>query len=201
MYRIGLTGGIASGKSTVAQILQQMGLPVINLDLLSREILQVGTPAYREVLAAFGQAIVLPSGEIDRKALGTIVFGDTERRKRLEGITHPHIRQLMEERIAGLEQTGERVVVVEVPLLIEKRMMDQFDQVWLVYVDEPTQLTRLKARDLLDESGALARLHAQMPLAEKRAYADYVIENTGNVEALREKLTAIWREVKCKESL
>ena len=201
MYRIGLTGGIASGKSTVATILREMGVPVINLDQISREIMHRGTPAYREVLAVFGQAVLTPDQEIDRKALGKIVFSDPEARQRLEGITHPRILQGMEEQIAQLEAQGSRIVVIEVPLLIEGGRMHEYDEIWLVYVDEATQLARLQARDTLDESGAMARIAAQIPLEEKKVYADHLIINTGAIADLKKQIEEIWREVQCKESL
>lgn len=202
MYRVGLTGGIASGKSTVAKFLQEMGLAVINLDQISREIVAEGTPGYREVLAAFGQTILdLETKEIDRKVLGQIVFSDAEERKRLEAITHPLIRATMEEKIQDLESAGKKVVVVEVPLLIETEMMDQFDQVWLVFVDKDIQLERLKSRDALGQEGAMARLNAQMPLKEKKTYADRIIHNTGKVEDLKEQLDELRRELECLELL
>lgn len=201
MYRIGLTGGIASGKSTVAHMLQEIGLPVINLDVISRYIVMKGTPGYREVLAHFGQAILGADEEIDRKALGAIIFQDRAEREKLEAITHPLILARMEEMIAELAGAGHRVVVVEVPLLIEVGMMDEFDEVWLVYVDEETQMKRLQARDLLDQAGALARLKAQLPLEAKKAYADKVIVNSGEIDDLKDQLERLWRELQWKELL
>lgn len=202
MYRIGLTGGIASGKSTVAKFLQEMGLPVINLDQISREIVAKGTPGYREVLRAFGQAIVDPeTKELNRKALGQIIFNDATSRKRLEEITHPLIRKRMEEKIQELAVAGQKVVVVEVPLLIESEMMDLFDQVWLVFVEEATQIERLKLRDDLADEGAWARLNAQMPLREKKPFADQIIHNTGQVEDLKAQLDKLRRELVCLKLL
>lgn len=202
MYRVGLTGGIASGKSTVAKFLLEMGIPVINLDQISREIVAKGTPGYREVLGAFGQSILnSETKEIDRKVLGQIVFSDATKRKCLEAITHPLIRVTMEEKIQNLESAGKKVVVVEVPLLIETQMMDQFDQVWLVFVDQDIQLDRLKFRDALDQEGAMARLNAQIPLKEKKKYADRIIHNTGKLEDLKKQLDELRRELKCLELL
>lgn len=201
MYRIGLTGGIASGKSTVARILQEMGLPVINLDAISRDIVMQGTPGYREVLRYFGQGILHPNGEIDRKALGAIVFHDPVKRGKLESITHPLILGEMEGRIAALANSGHRVVVIEVPLLIEVGMMDAFDEIWLVYVDAATQMKRLQERDLLDQAGALARLRAQLPLEAKKEFADKVIVNAGEITDLEDQLERLWRELQWKELL
>lgn len=201
MYRIGLTGGIASGKSTVARILEEMGCPLISLDLISRDILRKGTPGYREVLAHFGQAVIGTDGEIDRKALGALIFHDPAQRKELEAITHPLILAGMERAIAGLEEAGHRIVLVEVPLLIEAGMTDEFDEIWLVYVDEAVQMKRLQTRDLLDQAGARARLQAQLPLEAKKPYADEVIVNTGEISDLKGQLERLWRELQCKELL
>ncbi|AZR73719.1 dephospho-CoA kinase [Anoxybacter fermentans] len=201
MYRIGLTGGIASGKSTVAKFLAEMGLAVINLDLISREILDKGTPGYREVLATFGQTILNSEKEIDRKALGEIVFNDPALRKKLESITHPLILEKMEERIQKLKEAGKRVVVVEVPLLFEAGLENKFDQIWLVYVDQETQIKRLMARNGLNREEALMRLKAQMPLDIKKTLADHIIYNTGDLEDLKEHLQQLWRDIKCKELL
>ncbi len=201
MFRIGLTGGIASGKSTVANLLKNMGIPVINLDLISRQILMKGTPGYREVINVFGQTILTSIGEINRKELGKIIFNSPQKRKKLESITHPLILAKMEEDIKKIEDSGEEVVVVEVPLLIEVGMVDQFDQIWLVYVDKTTQLKRLKKRDDLNEEEAIARVKAQMSLDEKKAFADSLIINTGEVEELQEQIEKIWRDIKCQELL
>ncbi len=199
MYRIGLTGGIATGKSTVARLLKDMGLPVIDLDVISREIMAKGTPGYREILATFGQVILFSNGEIDRKALGRIIFENTDKRKKLEKITHPLILREMEAQIDYLENSGARAVFVEVPLLVEVGMMDQFDQVWLVYVDRELQLKRLKLRDDLQEKEAVLRLNSQMSLEEKRQYADKIILNTGDINQLQKQLDKLWRDLLCAD--
>lgn len=196
MIRIGLTGGIASGKSTAANLLKEMGLPVINLDKISREIMKKGTPGYREVLSTFGQTILKEGKKIDRKKLGKLIFENPTMRKKLETITHPLILKRMEEKISQFEEEGAKVVIVEVPLLIETDLMDKFDQIWLVYVDDGTQIERLMKRDNLSREEAILRLNAQIPLEDKKAYADQVITNHGNIEDLKEQLNKLWREIK-----
>lgn len=199
MLKIGLTGGIASGKSTVIRFLQDMGLATLSLDEISHQILLPGTSGYCEVLAIFGQNILLPSKEINRQALGQIIFGDCEKRKKLEKITHPLIIQEMCREISKLEKAGENVVIVEVPLLVEAGMMEEFDQIWLVYADEEQQLARLRSRDGLKIGDAELRLKAQLPLKEKRAYADEIIHNTGDLEILKTQLKNLWRKIACRD--
>lgn len=201
MFRIGLTGGIATGKSTVVKIMQEFGVSVINLDQISREILTKGSEGYWQVLEIFGQEILDSSENINRKKLGKIVFNNVEKRNVLEAITHPLILKKMDEKIDFLKSVGEKVVVVEVPLLIETGMMDQFDQVWLVYIDKAIQKKRLKERDFLSENEILQRINAQMPLEEKKKYADFIIDNSSNRDELKEKLRKIWREIECRELL
>ena len=199
MQKIGLTGGIASGKSTVMGLLKAMGLATISLDEISRQILLPRTSGYLEVLSFFGSSILLPSGEIDRPALGKIIFSDAKKRKRLESITHPLILQEMEREISQLEKAGEEVVIVEVPLLVETGMIDEFDQIWLVYADEEEQLKRLIARDGLKTEDARLRLKAQLSLQDKQAYADEIVYNTGDLQTVKNQLINLWRKITCRD--
>ncbi|AAR33844.1 dephospho-CoA kinase [Geobacter sulfurreducens] len=192
MNIIGLTGGIASGKSTVSRILERLGAVVIDADQLAREAVMPGTSAHRSIVAAFGEGILLPDGAIDRKALGSIIFADSSARKRLEAITHPAIRDLAELRLAELRRSGVPVAVYMAALLIEAGATDRVDEVWVVYVDRETQVRRVMARDGLSRSEAEQRLAAQMPMEEKAARGQVVIDNNGTPEELERRIEEIW---------
>ena len=191
----GLTGGIGSGKSTVAALLRERGVPVVDADELAREALAAGSPGLREVVAAFGPQVLNPTGELDRKRLGELVFGDDEARKRLNSITHPIVRGLSQERFAELDRQGVTLAGYDVPLLFEVGLDQALRPVVVVSASEAAQVQRLAARSGLTEAEARARIAAQLPPAEKRARADHVIENDGSlaelvvqVEALLERL-------------
>ncbi|BBA69056.1 dephospho-CoA kinase [Geobacter sulfurreducens] len=192
MNIIGLTGGIASGKSTVSRILERLGAVVIDADQLAREAVMPGTSAHRSIVAAFGEGILLPDGAIDRKALGSIIFADPSARKRLESITHPAIRELAERHLAELRRSGVPVAVYMAALLIEAGATDRVDEVWVVYVDRETQVRRVMARDGLSRSEAEQRLAAQMPMEEKAARGQVVIDNNGTPEELERRIEEIW---------
>ncbi|MFO7265539.1 MAG: dephospho-CoA kinase [Bacillota bacterium] len=191
----GLTGGIACGKSTVARMFAELGAAVVSADEISREIVAPGMPAWEEIRAEFGDAVLRPDGTLDRKRLGTIVFSDPAKRRRLEAITHPRIRQVMAERIAAAAAAG-RPVIAEIPLLFESEASRSLvDVVIVVYADPETQLARLMGRDQLTREQALARIEAQMPLSEKVKRADFVIDNGGDLERTREQVARIWSEL------
>lgn len=191
----GLTGGIACGKSTVARMFAELGAAVVSADEISREIVAPGMPAWEEIRAEFGDAVLRPDGTLDRKRLGTIVFSDPAKRRRLEAITHPRIRQVMAERIAAAAAAG-GPVIAEIPLLFESEASRSLvDVVIVVYADPETQLARLMGRDQLTREQALARIEAQMPLSEKVKRADFVIDNGGDLERTREQVARIWSEL------
>lgn len=192
MNIVGLTGGIASGKSTVSRILERLGAVVIDADQLAREAVMPGTSAHRSIVAAFGEGILLPDGSIDRKALGSIIFADSSARKRLEAITHPAIRELAERRLAELSRSGVSVAVYMAALLIEAGAADRVDEVWVVYVDRETQVRRVMARDGLSRLEAEQRLAAQMPMEEKAARGQVVVDNNGTPEELERRVEEIW---------
>jgi len=194
MRLIGLTGGIASGKSTVDRMLAARGAAVVDADLLAREVVEPGQPALAEIAAEFGAGVLLPGGGLDRAALGAVVFADAERRERLNAITHPRVRALMGERVAAALAGGAPLVVVDVPLLFEGGLQAQFEGVLLVWVPAELQLHRLVERDGMAEAEARARLAAQMPIDEKRALATWVIDNSGSVEDTERQVAAWWRE-------
>lgn len=193
MKRIGLTGGIASGKSTVARMLAERGVPVIDADRLAREVVEPGTEALAAIAARWPQ--VVREGRLDRKALGAIVFADPGERRALEAIVHPAIRRESERRMAALEAEGVPLAVYEAALLIENGLDRVLDATVLVAAPEEVQVERLVARDGLDPEAARARIAAQLPLAEKRKRATFVIENDGNLATLRERVDRVWGEI------
>ncbi len=179
MKVIGLTGGIASGKSFVASILESCGAVVVDADLLAREVVAPGGPAYRAIVETFGAKVVQKDGALDRKALGRIVFADAAARKVLEEITHPAIAERAAARIERERLRGAPVVFYMVPLLIEAGLTSMVDEIWLVSVARDVQIERLMKRDAIAKEEALRKLAAQMPLNEKAAYADVIIDNSG----------------------
>lgn len=196
MRLIGLTGGIATGKSTVARLLAARGAVIVDADLLAREVVEPGSPALAEIAAGFGDSVLTAEGALDRAALGAVVFADPAERRRLEAITHPRIAALMGERIAaGLASTAP-LVVADIPLLFEGDRVALVEGVLLVDAPEEVQLRRLMLRDGIDEAAARARVTAQMPLAEKRRRATWVIDNGGTEEGTAAQVAAWWeREV------
>ncbi|WP_449537213.1 dephospho-CoA kinase [Ferdinandcohnia sp. Marseille-Q9671] len=188
---IGLTGGIASGKSTVSQMLKEAGIVVIDADLIARKVVEIGEEAYEQIIGVFGEDILLMNKEIDRQKLGSIVFFDEEKRNLLNSIVHPAIRKQMlkekEEHIAN----GEETIVLDIPLLFESKLTTLVDRTLLVYVDYETQLLRLMNRNSLSKEDAEARIHSQMPLKEKVKLADAVIDNNGTVDATKDQLHII----------
>jgi dephospho-CoA kinase len=193
---IGLTGGIASGKSTVAAILRRLGAAVINADELSREVVQPDGEGWGAIVDVFGAEVLQPDRAIDRQKLRKIIFNDPEARKKLEAIIHPRVRALAEERIRELGAAGYEIVVYEVPLLFEGNLHHWLRPVILVASDVATQKKRLQQRDHLAESEAAKHIAAQMSLEDKRRLADYVIENDGSLENLELRVRALLEEIK-----
>jgi len=192
MKIIGLTGGIASGKSLVARILESLGAVVVDADLLAREVVEPGKPAYLSIREVFGDGVLLSDGSLDRKRLGGIVFADVAARRVLEGITHPAIAELAADRFEKERRKGTRVVFYVVPLLVEAGLTSMVDEIWVVTVDRETQLRRLMERDGIGREEAALRVDAQMPLKEKLAYADVVIDNSGAPEETEIKVGRLW---------
>ncbi|WEK53211.1 MAG: dephospho-CoA kinase [Candidatus Cohnella colombiensis] len=193
--KIGLTGGIATGKSLVAQLLVKRGANLIDLDQIAREVVEPGQPALQQITEAFGQAVLHDDGSLNRKKLGAIVFSDNEQRKLLESITHPAIRTVMNERMNRYEQqTPHQPVVVEVPLLFESSLEQYFDEIMVVYAPREVQLPRLMERNSLTKEEAEQRLAAQMDIEEKKRRADIVIDNYSSAENTEEQIERWWRE-------
>lgn len=191
---IGLTGGIASGKSTAAQALRDAGAPVLDADDVARCVMAPGGPAYPAVREAFGPAILRSDGAIDRSALGALVFSDSAARRRLEAIVHPAVGAEIERWLADREREGESAAVVVIPLLVETGWHRRVDEVWVIDSSEETQLRRLVARDGLDEDQAMARLTAQAERSRRLAAATRVFPNEGAEEDLRREVARAWRE-------
>jgi dephospho-CoA kinase len=177
---VGLTGGLATGKSTVSEIFRGLGCIVLDADVLAREVVEPGQPALATIAAEFGPDVLRPDGTLDRKRLGAIVFAQPERRRRLEAITHPAIRDRFLERLAELDAQGfEGIVIWDAPVMIESGNYKGMDRLVVVIADDATQRQRALARDG-DRADAERRIASQMPLAEKAALADYVIDNSGD---------------------
>ena len=191
MKVLGLTGGIGSGKSMVARMFAQLGADVIDADQLAREVVEPGQPALEEIAAAFGHDILLPDGRLNRSKLAGIIFADVDGRARLNAITHPRIRKRIDAEIAA-RRSGSGVLIVDIPLLYENARAATVETVIVVWVDSETQLRRLQERDGLTLEQARQRIAAQMPLDEKRARADLVIDNSGSRANTRRQVEAIY---------
>lgn len=191
---IGITGGIGTGKSTVSQMLRELGVQVVDADKVGRELMQPGGTVYVKVVAVFGPRILAADKTIDRSALGAIVFNDPVQRKLLNSLTHPAIVSEMQARYRDFEQRGECLVAFEIPLLIESGLQNTVDEVWLVTCSLQTQLERVMARGFTEEQ-ALARIAAQMPLNEKVPYAHRLIHTDEGLEATFEQVKKHWRAI------
>jgi dephospho-CoA kinase len=181
---LGLTGGIGSGKSTVAKLIAELGVPVLDADQLAREVVEPGRPALAEVAAAWPEAIG-PDGKVARKRLADIVFADPAQRLRLEAIMHPRIQALADERLAGLAQKGHALAFYEASLLVESGRYKDFDGLVVVTASPETQLERVLARGDLTEADAQARIDAQLPLLAKVRVATHLVDNDGDLEATK----------------
>ncbi len=195
MKLVGLTGGIASGKSAVAAILRRLGAAIINADDLSREVVHPGQDAWKEISDAFGPNILHEDKTLDRRKLRQIVFENPEARKKLEAIIHPRVRALAERKISELAAAGTSIIVYEVPLLFENQIHLWLRPVIVVACDIETQKKRLLERDHLTELEAQRHLDAQMSLEEKRKLADYIIENDGTLEELEQQVRAVLQKI------
>lgn len=198
MHLFGLTGGIASGKSTVAGRFRARGVPVIDADELAREVVAPGTDGLRAIVEAFGASVLGPSGALDRKALARIAFSDVAARKKLEGITHPRITRLAIERAQELARAGEPLGCYEAALIVENGMADAFRPLVVVACPEDVQVARVRARDGASAEDALARIRAQKPLTEKVAVADHVIDTSGSMEESAKRTEEVLRAICAK---
>jgi dephospho-CoA kinase len=188
---VGLTGGIASGKSTFASALRELGVPVIDADRLAREAVRAGSPALAAIVAEFGPGALGPDGELDRKAMADRVFADPGARQRLEAIVHPAVRAAVAAETARWAAEGHALAFYDVPLLFERGLDREVDCVVVVYAPPEVQRARLRARDGLGEAEAEARLAAQWPIDEKARRADLVVDNGGDLAGLRARARAV----------
>ncbi|NHM30562.1 dephospho-CoA kinase [Neobacillus terrae] len=188
---IGLTGGIASGKSTVSNMFKEKGITVVDADVEARLAVETGEPAYFKIVENFGSDILLPDGSIDRPKLGSIIFHNEEKRRVLNEIVHPDVRRRMNEKKEIAVNRGEKAVVLDIPLLFESRLEYMADKTILVYVDAPVQLSRLMSRNGLSREDAEARIMSQMDLKIKINLANAVIDNNGTIEETKKQLDSI----------
>ncbi len=192
MRVLGLTGGIGSGKSMVAQMFARLGAVVVDADQLAREVVEPGQPALQEIAATFGPDMLLPDGRLDRPKLAGVIFANPAERAKLDAITHLRIRARMDEEIK-VRQSVPGVLIVDIPLLYENERTKSVEKVIVVWVDPQTQLRRIRQRDGLSDEAARQRIAAQMPLDAKRARADHVIDNSGSREDTERQVEAIYQ--------
>ena len=192
---IGLTGGIASGKSTISSILRELGAYIVDADIIARSVVQKGEKAYNEIVQHFGSEILMPNGEINRKGLGHIVFSDIEKLKLLNSITHPEIINRVLKKVEEYKCIGAKVVVIDAAILIEMGLYSYCDSIWLVIVDRETQIYRLMERDKFAYMDALNRIHAQYNNEKKAQLADVIIDNNKPIEEVKEKIEELWNNI------
>jgi dephospho-CoA kinase len=194
---VGLTGGIGSGKSTVARLLEKRGAVVFDADLLAREAVARGTPGHAAVIERFGADVLAPGGELDREALASIVFADPSARRDLEQIVHPEVRRLFAEGSEAYRDT-DRVVVFSAPLLVESGMHTAFEILVVVSATVPTQIERLMRQRGMSEASIRARIDAQAPLEDKSAVADVLVDNEGTLDQLESQVDRLWNDLSAR---
>jgi dephospho-CoA kinase len=195
MLVIGLTGGIATGKSTVSKMFSEHGIPVIDTDLIARDLLKVGTKAYDEVLEKFPVSIILTNNEISRKKLAEVIFRDKEKRDELNNIIHPKVREIVLHDLEGYKSDDKKIVIVDVPLLFESKFDEVVDKVIVVYTTKENQLMRLIDRDIITEEYALSKIDSQMSLDEKIERADFLIDNSKSIIETKKDFLRIMKEI------
>ena len=191
MLVIGLTGGIGTGKSQVSRALEALGAEIVNADLVGHEAYRPNTEPWQEIIDTFGRDVLAPGGEVDRKALGAVVFADPQALERLNAIVHPRIHSMVKARIADSAAAGRSVVVVEAAVLLEANWTDLVDEVWVTSSPEDMVVQRLLSRGL-DEEAALSRIRSQMGQSERERHADALIENDGSLADLDERVRELW---------
>ena len=194
MFVIGLTGGIGTGKTHVSRLLEDLGAVVVNADLLGHEVYTPHSEGWHAVVNAFGNRIVADNGEIDRRALGGIVFSDEEALQQLNAIMHPRIYALAEQRLNALAERGDTTAVLEAALLIEAKWTPLVNEVWVTVSPEADVIARLQQRNNLDEDAARSRINSQMPQAERVEHANVTIENNGSLEDLSSEVKNLWNK-------
>ncbi len=204
MLLVGLTGNIASGKSTVAHLLSERGATIIDADILARRVVEADTPAYREIVKRWGSEILAPDGTLDRAALRRRVFKDPVQLEELNRLTHPEVTRLRDRLVADARRRGDRMVICDIPLLFERHLVDEFERIVLVDAPRPLRLERLVRERGLGETEAMDMIAAQMPAELKRARADFIIDNEGTLAALERRVDEVWsaldQEARTRES-
>lgn len=199
MYRIGLTGSIATGKSTVTNMLKELGAFVIDCDKTARDVVAPGTRGLAKIEAAFGKAAVAADGSMDRVYIGDLVFRNPEMKKRLENILFPLIFEALDKELLRLEREGATpVVFLDMPLLYEVKYDSCVDEVWLVYVPFEVQLSRLMKRNGYTKEEALLRIHSQISVDKKKSLAQQVIDNSGTLEDTKEQVRSLWERLQMR---
>ena len=194
MLKIGLTGGIGTGKSLVTSFLQEQGANVINADLLGHEAYLPGTVGFEQVVSEFGEDIVGADGHVDRQKLGPIVFSDPSNMDRLNAIMHPLIKDMIQTQLDDVEGKGQLIAIVEAAVLIEAGWESLFDEIWVVTADEEEIISRLASRNGLSREDSQKRINSQMTSIERSAHGDVIINNTGSVEDLKENVESLWAQ-------
>jgi dephospho-CoA kinase len=192
---VGLTGGIASGKTTVANMFKKLGARVVDADELARKAVKQGTPAYQKIIQEFGTEFICEDGELDRKKLGNKIFTNPSDKAKLENILHPIIGKMLMDNIESEREQGTEILILDIPLLFENNMQMWIRPVILVYVDPETQLQRLKNREKISLKEAQNMIESQMPLEEKKKLADFVIDNNGDLNNTENQVKIIWQEL------
>jgi dephospho-CoA kinase len=192
MLIVGMTGNIASGKSTVARLFSENGATIIDSDVLSRRVVEIGTPAYAEIVRRWGEEVVSPDGHLDRASLRRRVFKDQDELEELNQIVHPEVNRLRDRLTAEARARGDRIVICDVPLLFEKHLAEEFDRIVLVDAPRPLRLERLVRDRGLSETEAMDMIASQMPAELKRARADHIIDNDTTIAALERRVHEVW---------
>ena len=196
MFKLGLTGGIATGKTTISNYLKSIDIPVLDADEYARKVVEPGTPGLAEITNTFGEQVLLADGSLNRKLLGQIVFNDSSARQTLNDITHPRIQQMMADELHRLAEQQIPLVILDIPLLLENKNVAGADAVMVVTIPESLQLTRLMQRNNLTEKEAQSRISAQMPLVEKEKLADFVIDNSGTISSTQKQVEKVIQKIR-----
>lgn len=196
MFKLGLTGGIATGKTTISNYLKSIDIPVLDADEYARKVVEPGTPGLSEITNTFGEQVLRADGSLNRKLLGQIVFNDSSSRQTLNDITHPRIQQMMADELHRLAEQQIPLVILDIPLLLENKNVAGADAVMVVTIPESLQLTRLMQRNNLTEKEAQSRISAQMPLVEKEKLADFVIDNSGTISSTQKQVEKVIQKIR-----
>lgn len=196
MFKLGLTGGIATGKTTISNYLKSIDIPVLDADEYARKIVEPGTPGLAAITNTFGEQVLRADGSLNRKLLGQIVFNDSSARQTLNDITHPRIQQMMADELHRLAEQQIPLVILDIPLLLENKNVAGADAVMVVTIPESLQLTRLMQRNNLTEKEAQSRISSQMPLVEKEKLADFVIDNSGTISSTQKQVEKVIQKIR-----